>query len=177
MESRVKISNRKWQESSALFTGKKCAQNSLFWLLPLLIFCGLYLKRIRTESKKVYAAISLIPLCNIGWVQQLLTDWAPAQEEGENKVENKISKQKNKWTEVTEQGFVRLRGLGAKSRTKSYFKHSRDLFNSRPIKKKKTRYRQTSTYHTDSPKPQGRKERTDAEVHLDHDPKVKICHV
>lgn len=63
-----------------------------------------------------------------------------------NKVEYKISKQKNKWTEVTEQGFVWLRGLGAKSRTKSYFKHSRDLFSCRPIKKKKTRYRETDKY-------------------------------
>lgn len=56
------------------------------------------------------------------------------QRKEKQKVENKISKQENKWREVTEQGFVWLRGLGAKSRTKSYFKNSRDLFNSRPIK-------------------------------------------
>lgn len=137
--------NVKLQESPPLFTGKNCVQNSLFWLLPLLIFCGLYLKGIRTERKKVCAAISLIPLCNIGWVQQLLrlstSTWGRR-----NKVENKISKQENKWIEVTEQGFLWLRGLGAKSRTKSYFKHSRDLFNSRPIKKGKTRYKETDKH-------------------------------
>lgn len=66
-------------------------------------------------------------------MKQLLTDWASVPEEGETEVENKISKQENKWTEVKEQGFVWLRGLGAKSRTKSYFKNSRNLFNSRPI--------------------------------------------
>lgn len=66
-------------------------------------------------------------------MKQLLIDWASVQEEGETEVENKISKQENKWTEVKEQGFVWLRGLGTKSRTKSYFKTSRNLFNSRPI--------------------------------------------
>lgn len=91
------------------------------------------LKGSRTVRKKIYAAIYLIPLCNIAWMKQLLIDWASAQEEGETEVENKISKQENKWTEVKEQGFVWLRGLGAKSRTKSYFKTCRNLLNSRPI--------------------------------------------
>lgn len=107
MESQVKISDRKLQESSALFAGKNCVQSSLFWLLPLLIFCVifLYFKGIRTERKKVYAAISLIPLCNIRWVQQLLTDWAPAQEEGETKWKIKSPSRKTNEQKLQNKAF------------------------------------------------------------------------
>lgn len=121
-------SNRKLWESSSLFTGKNFG-SFLYQFLEDFIYI---LKGRRTVRKYMLPSTLFVFVILHEWNNCSHTEH---QQQRKEKAENKITKQENKWTEVTEWGFVWLRGLGAKSRRKSYFKTSSDLLNSRPIKR------------------------------------------